>query len=65
MRVAKVIAKDNERLNVRFECEHCGYMFIGTGVDDKYFHSIVVPGLSCESCGRTAGRQDRGGRDDS
>jgi len=64
MQVAKVITRQGKKLNVRFECEHCGYMFVGTGVDDEYFHSIVVPGLSCESCGRTAARRGIGEYDD-
>ncbi len=55
MKVARIIARHKEQLSVRFECQHCGYFFVGTGVDSDYFHGVVVPGLSCESCGKTAG----------
>lgn len=55
MKVAKIIARNRKQLNVRFECEHCGLIFIGTGRDNEYFHSVVVPSMSCGQCGKTAG----------
>ncbi len=55
MRIAKVIARHNKQMNLRFECEYCGYVFIGTGYDCEYFHESVVPELACDSCGKTAG----------
>lgn len=37
-----------------YECEHCGHTHRGSGYDDHYFHSIVIPAMVCKSCGKSA-----------
>lgn len=38
-----------------YGCEHCGETETSSGYDDSYFHSQVIPGMKCKSCGKTSG----------
>lgn len=37
-----------------YECEACGNTTESRGYDDTYFHSVVIPAMTCPTCGEKA-----------
>jgi len=54
MRIKEIISQHRRDFRAIYECEHCGFMYEGSGYDDSYFHRFVVPNKKCPQCGKTA-----------
>ncbi len=54
MRIKEITSQHRRDFQAVYECEHCGHEKNGSGYDDTYFHTKVVPVMTCESCGKIA-----------
>lgn len=54
MRIQQILSQYRRDFTARYECEHCGATKEGSGYDDAYFHETVIPGMTCEECGKKA-----------
>jgi len=55
MHIKSIVSQHRRDFKAVYECEHCGYTETRGGYDDHYYHTTVVPGLTCPDCGKTAG----------
>lgn len=55
MKIKKILSQHRRDFTAIYECEHCDHESEGSGYDDSYFHSTVIPGMKCGECGKTAG----------
>ena len=54
MKIKKIISQSRRDFIARYECEHCGHEYEGSGYDDSYFHAKVIPDMKCTKCGKKA-----------
>ena len=54
MRIKNRISQHRRDFVADYECEACGNVVRGTGYDDSYFHSEVIPAMVCTKCGATS-----------
>jgi transcription elongation factor Elf1 len=54
MKIKSIISQNRRDFTAIYECEHCGHEKKGSGYDDRYFHSKVIPEMKCDECGMTA-----------
>ena len=54
MKINKINNRYRRDFYATYECEHCGYTKDGSGYDDDYFHSEVIPKMKCDKCGKTS-----------
>jgi ribosomal protein L37AE/L43A len=54
MKIKEILNQNRRDFNAIYECEHCGFTRKGYGYDDDYFHSIVIPIMTCDECGKVA-----------
>ena len=54
MKIKTIVSQYRRDFNAIYICEHCGAEEKGSGYDDAYFHSEVIPKMKCKSCGKTA-----------
>ena len=54
MKIKTITSQHRRDFHAVYECEHCGHEVKGSGYDDDYFHSKVIPQMECASCGETA-----------
>ena len=54
MRIKKKLSQMRRDFHAVYECEHCGHTYTGSGYDDAYFHTEVIPNMECKSCGKKA-----------
>ncbi|MDR1222353.1 MAG: hypothetical protein LBL07_05685 [Tannerella sp.] len=59
MKINKINSQNRRDFYATYECEHCGNTKDGSGYDDDYFHSKVIPAMKCEKCGKTAAEDYR------
>lgn len=59
MKIQKIISQNRRDFQAIYECEHCGYTENGSGYDDNYFHSEVIPEMICKKCGERADKNYR------
>lgn len=52
MRIKKITEQIRRDFWAIYECEHCGHEEKGSGYDDSYFHSQVIPEKVCKNCGK-------------
>ncbi len=55
MKIQKILSQHRRDFRAIYECEHCGHTKEGTGYDDAFFHSGVIPAMKCDECGKMAG----------
>jgi ribosomal protein L37AE/L43A len=55
MRIKTIKSQNRRDFYAIYVCEHCGHEKTGSGYDDAYFHNEVIPSMTCEKCGKTAG----------
>lgn len=55
MKIEKITSQTRRDFYAIYVCEHCGHTEEGPGYDDDYFHRHIIPGMSCKTCGKTAG----------
>jgi len=54
MKIKRIISQSRRDFRAIYECEHCGNEYEGSGYDDSYFHSTVIPEWTCKKCGKKA-----------
>jgi len=54
MKIKTIISQMRRDFRAIYECEHCGVTENGSGYDDRYFHTKVIPKMTCKSCGKKA-----------
>lgn len=56
MKIKSRIRQHRRDFTAIYVCEHCGAEKQGSGYDDAYFHQHVIPAMTCEACGKSAGQ---------
>lgn len=51
MKLINRISQHRRDFRGTYECEHCGYSYVGQGYDDANFHYNVIPSMKCQKCG--------------
>jgi len=59
MRIKEIKSQSRRDFTAIYVCGHCGLEKESYGYDDHYFHSKVIPDMSCGSCGKKAGENYR------
>lgn len=59
MKIKKILSQHRRDFTAIYECEHCGSEERGSGYDDSFFHSKVIPQMKCKSCAKAAGADYR------
>lgn len=54
MRIKQILIQLRRDFKAEYECEHCGMVKIANGYDDSYFHSNIIPKMTCAKCGKIA-----------
>jgi transcription elongation factor Elf1 len=54
MKIKRIISQHRRDFTAEYQCEHCGWEFVGSGYDDTNFHKNVVPTFICQKCQKTA-----------
>jgi len=57
MRIKEIVSQSRRDFTAIYECEHCEATERASGYDDAYFHSTVIPGMACKSCGKKASEE--------
>jgi len=59
MKIKTITYESRNDFHAIMECEHCGAEQKNTsGYHDNYYHTQVIPGMFCKTCGRNrAGEQ--------
>lgn len=53
MKIAKITFEIGLDFHADLQCEHCNAtQHIKTGYHDAYYHSRVIPAITCVACGR-------------
>jgi hypothetical protein len=55
MKIQKITEQSRRDFHAIYECEHCGETREGGGYDDANFHQNVIPLMTCDLCGKSAG----------
>lgn len=54
MKIKEMISQSRRDFTAMMECEFCGHTNKnGSGYDDNYYHSNVIPKMKCGSCGES------------
>lgn len=54
MHIDRILKQTRRDFTAVFVCEHCGYAEEKNGYDDSYFHTVVIPGMTCKMCDKKA-----------
>ena len=54
MKIESIISQHRRDFRAVYVCEHCGQTKEGSGYDDTYFHTKVIPAMKCPECGKVA-----------
>ncbi|MGR3178767.1 MAG: hypothetical protein ACUZ8E_11990 [Candidatus Anammoxibacter sp.] len=54
MKIKTITSQHRRDFRCIYECEHCGEEQEGSGYDDAFYHSNVIPKKECPKCGKTA-----------
>jgi len=52
MKIKTITSQTRRDFEALYECEHCGHTEKGYGYDDSYFHSVIIPKMTCSVCGK-------------
>lgn len=53
MKIQRVTSTLGYDFTAIMECEHCGAtQELETGYNDDYYHSRVIPAMTCKACGK-------------
>jgi hypothetical protein len=53
MKIQRITFQMGNDFAAIMECEHCGAaQELKTGYNDNYYHSRVIPAMTCRACGR-------------
>lgn len=59
MKIKEILYQNRRDFNAIYECEHCGFEKEGSGYDDAFFHTKVIPDMTCPKCGKKAAENYR------
>ncbi|MCL1974617.1 MAG: hypothetical protein FWG61_00480 [Firmicutes bacterium] len=54
MHIKRIIWQYRRDFRAEYECEHCGNILTDRGYDDTFFHTSVIPDMTCPLCDRQA-----------
>ena len=55
MKIKEILNRNRRDFDVDLECEHCGNIHKNVSCyDDNFFHTTVIPNISCDKCGKKA-----------
>ncbi len=54
MHIEKILRRSRRDFTAVYRCEHCDRTVEKSGYDDAYFHTVVVPDMDCDGCGKVA-----------
>lgn len=53
MKITRFLASHRNDFDAELECEHCGGTHeLHGGYNDSYYHSRVMPSITCMKCGK-------------
>ena len=53
MFVKQIKSEHRNDFTADLQCEHCGSVqHLGSGYHDSYYHTKVIPAITCKSCGK-------------
>lgn len=53
MHILKILSEHRSDFTAMLECEHCNNtQQLMSGYHDEFYHTQVVPAITCESCGK-------------
>ena len=53
MKIQNITNEHGNDFSAIMECEHCGSIQkITSGYHDNYYHTRVIPAMTCKSCGK-------------
>jgi transcription elongation factor Elf1 len=55
MEIKKIISQTRRDFTALYVCQHCGHEQTGSGYDDTYFHTQVIPNIKCGNCSKSGG----------
>jgi len=53
MKIKKITSQSRRDFYAIYVCGFCGNEEKGSGYDDSYFHSHIIPGMVCGKCGKS------------
>lgn len=59
MKIKEITSQSRRDFHAIYICEHCGWERTGSGYDDDYFHTKVIPEMICGKCDKKAGETYR------
>lgn len=59
MKIKEITSQHRRDFQCIYICEHCSNEVVGSGYDDDYFHSRVIPEKVCPKCGKKANENYR------
>ena len=53
MKIREILSEHRSDFTATMECEHCGAtQKLTSGYHDNFYHSRVIPAMTCSACGR-------------
>jgi hypothetical protein len=53
VKIKEILSEHGSDFYATYECEHCGEITPKqSGYHDNYFHTKVIPGMVCKTCGK-------------
>lgn len=53
MKIQTILSEYRNDFTATIECEHCGHTEkLSSGYHDNYYHTMVIPAMTCGKCGK-------------
>lgn len=53
MKIKAIKSSHRNDFTADMECEHCSHVqHLSTGYNDSFYHSHVIPAMTCQACGK-------------
>jgi phage terminase large subunit GpA-like protein len=53
MKIQHILSESGNDFTATMECEHCGStQRLSSGYHDNFYHTQVVPAMTCRACGK-------------
>ena len=53
MKIKEIERQSRRDFYAIYVCQFCGHEQRGSGYDDAFFHSTVIPKMKCDKCGKS------------
>ena len=63
MKIKDIIWQSRRDFDAIYECQFCGHTVKGRGYDDQHFHTVTIPNMICETCGKSVNSEGPGAVD--